>query len=50
MRIFNEIHDAQGITEIYEPKREVHKLITKTDRGFRMRLKLRKAKDVLIRA
>ena len=47
MWIFGEIHDAQGITEIYEPKREVHKLIAKTNSGFRMRLKMWQAENVL---
>jgi len=47
MRIFDETHDTQGITEIYEPKREVHKLITKTNSGFRMRLEMWQAENVL---
>ena len=31
MRIFDEIHDAQGITEIDERKRAMHELVTKSN-------------------
>ena len=47
MRIFDEIHDTQGITEIDEPKREIHELVTKINGLFRMLFKLRKAKNML---
>ena len=31
MRIFDEIHDAQGITEIDKRKRDMHELVTKSN-------------------